>query len=161
MADMKINAKFQMNLSLESVEEYKEFLEKYASKLPQIAENIVNKVSDIGLDNNYNSTTKIPIVNTGNKVIGGIKTNDVGETYAEFGTGMVGRESPHVADWIAKSGWKYDVNEHGEKGWVYYKDGQFHWTAGIPAKKKFYEASEKMEENFPIIAREEFMNFNS
>ena len=153
---MNINAKFTMRLSLDSIEEYKQFLEKYSSKLPQIAENIVDRVSEEGLEYNYNSTEKIPIENTGEKVTGGIRTTDEGETYAEFGTGQVGSQNPHVAEYLEKAGWKYDVNEHGEKGWLYYKDGQLHWTKGMPAQKKFYNASVRMEEKFPIIAIEEF-----
>lgn len=155
---MNINAKFKMSLSLDSIEEYKEFLEKYSSKLPQVAINIVNRVSEVGLEDNHKSTTIITASNDGNKITGGIKTNDEGETYAEFGTGIVGQGSPHTADYLEKSGWKYDVNEHGEKGWVYFKDGGYHWTKGIPANRKFANASKRMEEKFREIASEEFRN---
>lgn len=158
---MNINAKFEMNLSLESIEEYKKFLEKYSSKLPQVAENIVKQVSNVGLEDNYTSTTTLPIINTGDKVTGGIKTNNEGETFAEFGTGIIGSNNPHLSEYLAKSGWKYDVNKHGEKGWVYYKDGEFHWSNGIPAQKKFYNASTKMEEQFKEIAKEEFKKASS
>ena len=155
---MNINAKFRMNLSLDSIEGYKEFLEKYSSKLPQIATNIVKRVSEVGLEDNHKSTTTLSVTNDGNKITGGIKTNEVGETYAEFGTGIVGQQSPHIAEYLEKSGWKYDVNEHGEKGWVYFKDGQYYWTKGIPANRKFANASKRMEDKFGEIAREEFKN---
>ncbi len=158
MADMNINAKFIMNLSLESIDEYKEFLEKYSSKMPQVAENIVKRISEVGLEDNHKSTTLLPITNTGSKVSGGIRTNEVGETFAEFGTGVVGKNNPHTVEYLEKSGWKYDVNEHGEKGWVYFKDGQYHWTKGIPANRKFHNASKRMEEKFEEISKEEFKN---
>lgn len=158
---MNINAKFNMRLSLESIQEYKDFLEKYSYKIPQVAENIIVKVSKVGMQDNYKSTTTLPVENTGNKVTGGIKTTDEGETYAEFGTGIVGKDSPHIAEYLSKSGWKYDVNEHGKKGWWYYKNGELHWTQGIPAQKKFYEASKRMEEEFKRIAKEEFKNASS
>ena len=54
------------------------------------------------------------------------------------------------------NGWKYDVNEHGEKGWKYPKgDGTYGWTRGIPASKKFYNAMKRMEQAFPFIAQDE------
>lgn len=156
MDNMNINANFKMNLSLESIEEYKEFLANYASRLPQVATNIVKRVSAEGLKDNYKSTTILPISNDGNKISGGIKTNNEGETYAEFGTGVIGQGNPHIADYLEKAGWKYDVNEHGEKGWVYFKDGRYYWTKGIKASKKFYNASVRMQEKFEEIAIEEF-----
>ena len=158
MANIDVNAKFTMRLSLESIDEYKDFLSKYSSRLPQVAENIVRKASEVGLEDNYKSTTTLPITNDGTKVSGGIRTNDESETYQEFGTGVVGKNDPHTVEYLEKSGWKYDVNEHGEKGWIYFKDGQYHWTKGIPAKKKFYNASKRMEDKFEEIAKEEFKN---
>lgn len=121
------------------------------------AKNIVKKTSNIGLENNYKSTELIPIKNEGNIVSGGIKTTDKKDTYREFGTGIVGSENPHVQEYLAQVGWKYDVNEHGEKGWIYPReDGSFGWTKGLPAEKRFYEATKRMKEQLPKIAKEEF-----
>lgn len=157
MFNMNINTKFTMRLSLESIEEYITLLESKKKQLPQIAENIVKRVSEVGLENNYNSTELLPVKNEGNVVTGGIKTTDEKDTYREFGTGIVGSNNPHIAEYLAKAGWKYDVNEHGEKGWIYPKsDGTFGWTKGLPAEKKFYEAMLKMEDSFQEIAKEEF-----
>lgn len=157
MPQMNLNTKHTMRLSLNSIEEYKNLLEQYKKQLPQKAENIVRKVSEIGLENNHKSTELLPIKNEGNVITGGIQTTDEIDTYREFGTGIVGSQNPHVAEYLAQVGWKYDVNEHGEKGWVYPKgDGTFGWTKGIPAEKKFYEAIKRMEEAFPEIAKAEF-----
>lgn len=61
-----------------------------------------------------------------------------------------------MSEILEKIGWKYDVNEHGEKGWVYLKeDGTFGWTKGIPAQKKFYQACKRVEQNFSNIVMEE------
>ena len=152
MADMNINAKFTTRLSLKDIEEYQKFLKKYAKQLPKVAENIVTRVSKVGLKDNYKSTEIIPTKNNGNTVTGGIRTTDVKDTYQEFGTGIVGRRNPHVSEMLAQVGWKYDVNEHGEKGWVY-PNG---WTKGISAQKKFYNAMKNMEDSFKTIAIEEF-----
>lgn len=37
--------------------------------------------------------------------------------YVEYGTGVVGRDSPHPDP--SKFGWIYDINNRGEKGWWY------------------------------------------
>ena len=117
----------------------------------------MRRVSEVGLEDNYKSTEILPVKNNGNTITGGIKTTDEKDTYKEFGTGIVGSQNPHVSEFLAKSGWKYDVNEHGEKGWIYPKeDGTFGWTKGIPAEKRFYNAMKNMEESSKEIAIEEF-----
>ena len=156
MANMNLNTKFTMQMSLSSIEEFEDFLKTKKEQLPEVAENIVIQVSEEGLKDNHSSTELLPVVNTGDVVSGGIVTTDEVDTYKEFGTGIVGSENPHVAEFLAKVGWRYDVNEHGEKGWIYpKKDGTFGWTKGIPADPKFYEAIKRMEELLPEIAQYE------
>lgn len=129
-------------------------LQEYAKEIPKVVENIVDRLSEEGLKNNYKSTTKITTKNEGNKVVGGIKTTDEKDTYREFGTGIIGSGNPHPD---IMSGWQYDVNKHGEKGWKYPKgDGTYGWTKGQQANKKFYIALQEMEKKFPEIAKEEF-----
>lgn len=153
MAQVKLNTKYTMSLSLSSINEYKKMLEQYKKQLPQVAENIVKRVSEVGLENNHKSTEMLPVKNEGSVVSGGIRTTDEIDTYREFGTGIVGSQNPHTD---TMSGWIYDVNEHGEKGWRYPKgDGTYGWTKGIPASMKFYNAMKKMEEELPNIAKEE------
>lgn len=161
MPNMNLNTKHTTRLSLSSIDEFKDFLLKKKKQLPQIAENIVRRVSEVGIENNYKSTEILPIKNDGNIVSGGIKTTDKIDTYKEFGTGILGSNSPHIAEVLAKVGWKYDVNEYGEKGWIYPKeDGTFGWTKGQGAQKKFYNAINRMENAFPEIAKTEFREFN-
>lgn len=153
---MNLNTKYTMRLSLASINEYKKILEEYKKKLPQVAENIVRRVSEVGLQDNHKSTELLPVKNEGSVVSGGIRTTDEIDTYREFGTGIVGSQNPHIAEYLAEAGWIYDVNEHGEKGWKYPKgDGTYGWTKGIPASKKFYNAIRKMEDELLNIAKEE------
>ena len=71
--------------------------------------------------------------------------------YVEFGTGIVGSMSPHpTLPWI------YDINAHGFNGWTYFKDGQFHWTAGQPAKPFMHNTAKQLAEEAPKIAKEVF-----
>ncbi|MBE5820440.1 MAG: hypothetical protein E7310_06500 [Clostridiales bacterium] len=153
-----INGKFIMKLSLDSISEYIDYLTKYGTqRLPEIAENIVTRVSEEGLKDNYKSTVVIPTKNSGGIITGGIETKAEKDTYLEFGTGFVGSENPHVDTMLSQAGWKYDVNKHGKKGWLYPKgDGTFGWTKGHIAEKKFYNAMNRMQDSFQEIAREEF-----
>lgn len=76
--------------------------------------------------------------------------------FVEFGTGVVGSESPHPDTSI--SGWKYDVNEHGENGWFYFSDGEWNWTKGMPSRPFMFETGQELRDMSRIahIAREVF-----
>lgn len=71
--------------------------------------------------------------------------------YFEYGTGIEGANTPHPKD-----PWEYDVNNHGESGWVYVPKNRSHYsyadyvfegksgetlahTKGIPSKPFVYE----------------------
>ena len=106
----------------------------------------------------YPDTEKVSAKLEGNVATAGIRNTQEKWTYHEYGTGIVGSQSPHVAEALASIGWKYDVNQHGEKGWFYPTgDGTFGWTKGQPANKKFWQALQRAEEAFPEIAREELL----
>lgn len=74
--------------------------------------------------------------------------------FVEFGTGIVGSENPHPDTNIAN--WKYDVNEHGDAGWHYYKDGEWHWTKGMPSRPFMYETARDLANTIPKIASQVF-----
>ena len=76
--------------------------------------------------------------------------------YVEFGTGIVGSENPHPEAGLAN--WKYDINAHGEAGWHYFKDGEWHWTKGMPSRPFMYETGKDLRALIPKIAREVFGN---
>lgn len=74
--------------------------------------------------------------------------------YVEFGTGIIGAGDSHPR---ASQRWAYDVNGHGEAGWVYQDDaGEFHWTQGEPAKPIMYETLQQLKQEFPEIVKEVF-----
>lgn len=74
--------------------------------------------------------------------------------FVEFGTGIRGKRSPHPDTSIA--GWKYDVNEHGDSGWYYFRDGEWHWTKGMPSRPFMYETDVELMMEIPKIAKEVF-----
>lgn len=74
--------------------------------------------------------------------------------FVEFGTGIVGKNKQHPDTSIV--GWKYDVNEHGEAGWYYYRDGKWHWTKGMPSRPFMYETDIELMMEVSKIAKEVF-----
>ena len=158
MGQIQLNTKFKINLSLDSIQEYQNYLSKYGKEdIPKKVRRIISRVTSEGKKNNQKSTRKLETKTVGSKIIGGIKTTEAKNTYKEFGTRIIGSQNPHISEFLNEVGWRYDVNEHGEKGWIYPKDdGTFGWTKGIPAQKKFYNSMKDMENSFARIASEEF-----
>jgi len=74
--------------------------------------------------------------------------------YVEFGTGVMGAGAPHPNTSVV--GWKYDINEHGDMGWYYYKDGAWHWTKGMKSRPFMYDTTVALNEKIESIAREVF-----
>lgn len=62
----------------------------------------------------------------------------------EYGTGIVGSTSS--ASSFADN-WQYDVNEHGETGWYYIKDGNLHWSKGFEGRLIFYKTALDIKDN--------------
>ena len=73
--------------------------------------------------------------------------------YVEYGTGIVGKSSPHPE---AEGNYDYDVHQHGATGWVYKsdKDGKYHWTAGYVSRPFMYNTLRWLEEAAPERASE-------
>lgn len=63
----------------------------------------------------------------------------------EYGTGAVGFAS--AASFIAPSDWEYDINQHGEKGWFYKKNGNIHWTKGFEGRLIYYKTAKKINKD--------------
>ena len=157
---MNINAKDSIRLSVSSLEEYIKQLELKKEQILKATEGIANRLAEESAKDTYKSVEVVPAVMQGTTAIAYARSTDEIDTYREFGTGIVGSQNPHVEEVLAKAGWKYDVNEHGEKGWIYpKKDGTFGWTKGQPAQKKFYFASKRAREKAIEIAKQEFQKY--
>jgi len=74
--------------------------------------------------------------------------------YIEFGFGIVGSQNPHPDTSII--GWKYDINEHGQSGWFYEKDGKWFWSKGQASKPFMWETAIELRKRVDSIAREVF-----
>lgn len=77
--------------------------------------------------------------------------------YVEFGTGIRGglQGSHPLADAL---GWKYDVNNHADDGWYYFKNGAWHWTDGYVSRPFMLETYLDLSQMSIIqkVAREVF-----
>lgn len=86
--------------------------------------------------------------------VGIIKAGAIYAAYVEFGTGVVGAGSPHPKPEV----WQYDINSHGDDGWVYYDDdnGVFRWTKGYKSRPFMYNTARELERSCARIAKEVF-----
>lgn len=139
-----------MELSKKSLEEAKKFLNKYQEAYSKGIDNAVkyatemmyNKVLEYCYANGIsNHTSQIQWQYDDNAKSGRVWTNDMVIIFNEMGTGIVGSNNPHPNPDGPFKSWKYDVNEHGEEGWLYPKeDGNYGWTKGLPSRHMFYSA---------------------
>ena len=86
--------------------------------------------------------------------VGIIKAGSLYAVYVEFGTGVVGSQSPHPNP----QGYQYDINNHGEDGWVYYDEYNkgFRWTKGFKSRPFMYNTARQLEKDCKKIAEEVF-----
>lgn len=86
--------------------------------------------------------------------VGIIKAGAIYAVYVEFGTGVVGSQSSHPHP----NGYQYDINNHGDKGWVYYDKNldKFKWTKGFKSRPFMYNTARELEKECARIAKEVF-----
>lgn len=150
-----------MELSKKSLEEAKKFLNKYQEAYSKGIDNAVkyatemmyNKVLEYCYANGIsNHTSQIQWQYDDNTKTGKVWTNDMVIIFNEMGTGIVGSNNPHPNPDGPFKSWKYDVNEHGEKGWIYPKeDGTYGWTKGLPSRHMFYSAFQDIKDEIGNI----------
>lgn len=92
----------------------------------------------------------------GGAPVGFIRVNADYGMFVEFGTGIVGENGPHhPAEEVF--GWEYDVNQHGEVGWLFpTDDGTYRRTRGQASRPFMYETALQLRDEFPAIVKEVF-----
>lgn len=157
------------SLSVSEIRKAQKALQDYQKDLTKKCEEFVRKLAEKGVEIAKIKITDYDAIYTGellasinseqgaviqNGATWIIYTNCPWAKFVEFGTGVVGEHSPHPN--ISIVGWKYDVNEHGEKGWFYFRDGEWHWTKGMPSRPFFYETAMDLRKEVVKTAREVF-----
>ena len=95
---------------------------------------------------------------------GFVKVSSDYVAFVEFGTGVVGQNSPHKnGEYLALAAWQYATGpkifttKNGRAGWIYpTDDGGFRFTEGMPSRPFMYETALELEGNLNRIAQEVF-----
>lgn len=74
--------------------------------------------------------------------------------FVEYGTGIVGSQNQHPN--LARTGWIYDINEHGEKGWWYVLGGKSYHTRGQPSQPFMFKSYLDLKNIMSTIAKDTF-----
>ena len=137
----------------------------YGDKVRQAEMVIVKRLAEDGAKQAQDLVAYINAVDTG-ELMGSITHEESGNTgkiiagaehaaYVEFGTGVVGAGSPHPNP----VGWAYDINGHGEAGWIYKgDDGHLHWTRGMASRPYMYDTAQMMAQAVPDVVAEELQS---
>ena len=145
-----------------AINEVKSYKAEFLRKCNELVEALTNEGAEIA----KLQVTQLDAIDTGELMksiqgyyspthnVGIIKAGSLHAVFVEFGTGIVGKGSPHPDP----QGWQYDVNNHGDKGWVYFDDvrGKFRWTKGFRSRPFMYNTARELERECGRIAREVF-----
>ena len=96
--------------------------------------------------------------------VGFVKVASDHVAFVEFGTGVVGQNSPHkngeylsLASWNYATGAKIFTTKDGRVGWIYpTDDGGFRFTEGMESRPFMYETALELQSKFEQFAKEVF-----
>lgn len=157
--------KIYLNLCKESIIKAQDELRKYKQEIRQKAEMLVIRMTDHGVQFAKQDIAQLDAIETGELQDSMIGYYDVSlkkgfviancphAAFVEFGTGIRGKNSPHVNP---PPGWSYDSNDHGEGGWYYWDGDRKRWTAGMGSRPFMYHTSEELRKVAEQIAKEVF-----
>jgi hypothetical protein len=151
-------------LNTASIDQAIQELEDYRKKVKGLGPAVVKRLVEDGTEEAKNMALYMNAYDSGELVNGiqgeydgkegAIHSTAAHSAYVEYGTGIRGSQDPHPESVAA--GWKYDVNEHGEKGWFYLgKDGKRHWTKGMPHRPFMYDTAQVLRQSVEYIAKSE------
>lgn len=141
-------------------------VEKFKAEILEKCNQLVEALTDYGVEVAKIQVAKLDAVYTGELMnsiegyyssknnVGIIKAGALYAAYVEFGTGVVGSRSPHPDP----QNWQYDINAHGDEGWVYYDEdsGGYRWTRGFKSRPFMYNTARQLEKECRKIAEEVF-----
>lgn len=138
--------KLLANLSVDSIKELKQKLERVKPTLDYGRENFVEYATQRLYDLVIQECSKYNISNPSGRInaeydknnkIGRVYTSDMVIILNEFGTGIRGIQD----EWANKYGYQVNQSGKGAEGWVYPKDDDtFGFTHGLDSRHMFYNA---------------------
>ena len=157
------------DLSARGIDKAVRELEKYRNDFIRKCNELIRQLTEYGCEFAKMEVLRLGAFDTGNLAdsiqgyfeadtgIGFIRADAWYAVYVEYGTGVVGMRESHPQP---ASGWVYDVNNHGDNGWVYFSahggNAQFHWTKGQPSKPFMYNTYRELHQKAHDIASEIF-----
>ena len=143
-------------------------LEEYRKELIRRCNELIQQLTDYGYEFAKFEVLRMGTFDTGNLAdsIQGYFDADVGigfiraecwyAVYVEYGTGVVGADSAHPL--AGAHGWQYDINNHGDSGWVYWsgRDGNWHWTKGQQSHPFMYNTLRELQRKAVDMAQSVF-----
>ena len=170
-----MTVRITFGLSAKEIGEAIKAMSEAHSKVSTASGRITARLVEMGAARARQNVSELDAVDSGalQASIGGQASGSVGLIYAdaphaafvEFGTGVVGagkegKSTPHPQ---AATMWKYDVNQHGEEGWVYSvsrvsETGEmsvfFRRTAGYISRPFMWNTKLYLDEIAPQVAKE-------
>lgn len=155
--------KITLKLNEASIAQAIKEVRAYQKKVERLADTLTHRLTEQGVSLAQLNASYMNIYDTG-ELMRGIESQYKGKVgfvvstathsiFCEFGTGIVGAENPHPE--VAIAGWRYDVNNHGELGWWYIgRDGQAHWTKGMPSRPYMYDTAQMLRQMVVPMAKE-------
>lgn len=155
--------KITLKLNEASISQAIKEIRAYQKKVERLADNLTHRLTEQGVSLAQLNASYMNIYDSGELMrgiesqykgkIGFVVSTATHSIFCEFGTGTVGAENPHPE--VAIAGWRYDVNNHGELGWWYIgKDGQAHWTKGMPSRPFMYDTAQILRQMVVPMAKE-------
>lgn len=163
--------KFKTDLSYDGIGKLIDELTEYKKSLDDKCNEIVRRLEEMGVER----AKALCPVDTGEAKDSIVGYVDEGEhiatiiagshcIYIEFGTGVVGKGSPHPSpEWLAFMKWAYGsggtifTTKSGKTGWYYpADDGSWKFTEGMPSRPFMYETVQFLKKQSMRVAKEVF-----
>lgn len=164
-------------LSVSSIRQLQKDLEKYRDSLEYKARLLAEKLAERGVEIARVQISSLDAVFTGellSSIHSEYKSSQKGgaifavvadsdhAAFVEFGTGIIGQESPYPYKLPEGVSWKYASGKtirqlaDGRYGWFYPKDGQWYFTEGMPSRPFMYNTSMELMQEIVKVAKEVF-----
>lgn len=153
---------YKLNLTESSINLLLVEVKEYLQKVEKMGDALTTELTEMGVSFAQQNASYMNIYDSGELVNGigsaykkgkgYVKSEAPHSAFCEFGTGVVGQGFSHPEP---APGWVYDVNAHGEEGWWYYdKNGEKHWTNGMPARPYMYDTARMLRSRVEETAKE-------
>ena len=162
MGKKKITIKLDPNSISQAIREIEAYKQELTRRCQQMVESLTRegaeiarlKVVEMGANYTGELVSSIEGYFSPSAGAGIIRAGAWYAVFVEYGTGVVGAQSPHPDP----QGWSYDINGHGEDGWVYFndRDQRWHRTSGFQSRPFMYETGKELERVCHRLVQEVF-----